>query len=402
VTPGARLAAAAEIIDGLDLERLIDPQLKAWARRNRFAGSGDRRAIADRVFTVLRRMRSSAAVIGAESGRALVLGSLVTEDGLEPDAMSELCGGTYGLEPLNDHERRALRAEPIYESDAARLDWPDWLFPQAEAAFVDEVATELDALRRRAPLDIRVNTLRGTREIAAERLFNENGIRAETLSVADTALRLPAATSIQQTEAYLSGLIEPQDAASQAAAAFVAAQPGARVLDFCAGAGGKTLALAAQMQNTGEIAAHDVNPKRMDELPARAARAGVRIIRRTATAGLRQGYYDAVLVDAPCSGSGSWRRDPLGKWRLTPERLADLQEAQREALSAAARYVRPGGTLTFATCSVLPSENSDQVAQFLSANSTFEIEEMRNFWPARDGCDGFFAARFRKTSDGID
>jgi 16S rRNA (cytosine967-C5)-methyltransferase len=390
------LAAAASIFDQLDLSRLIDPQLKAWARSHRFAGSGDRRAIADRVFSVLRRRRSSAAVFGSDSGRALVLGSLVTEDGLSADAISELCGGSYGLDPLNSSERDALVSGPSYESDAARLDWPDWLYSQAQAAFGDALPQELDALRKRAALDVRVNTLRGTRDQARDRLAREDDIAAEPVATAHTALRLAPATSIQRSDAFLSGLIEPQDAASQAVAFFANAQPGQRVLDFCAGAGGKTLAFAAQMKNQGALVAHDVNPKRMADIPNRAARAGATIIRRAAKAGLSKDYFDTVLIDAPCSGSGSWRRDPLGKWRLTPERLIELQSAQREALASAADHVKPGGLLTYATCSVLPSENRDQVDSFLSGNSAFRLEETLNLWPARDNCDGFFAARFRK------
>ncbi len=394
MTPSARLAAAASILDTLDLTRLVDPQLKAWARQNRFAGSGDRRAIADRIYTVLRRRRSSAAQGGAETGRALVLGSLVTEDGLGVDQISDICSGSYGLDPLSADERRALSSKPVPDSPGAELDWPDWLYPQAEHVFGASIAAELDALRQRAPLDLRVNTLRATRSEVIANLQDETGISAEPVGIAETALRLPSATRILQSRAFEEGLIEPQDAASQAVALFARAEPDKRVLDFCAGAGGKTLALAAQMQNRGELIAHDVDPRRMQDIPNRAARVGVDIIRRAAIAGLTEGRFDTVLVDAPCSGSGSWRRDPLGKWRLTDDRLAELHSAQREALSQAAAYVRQGGRLTYATCSVLPSENSGQVAYFLELNKDFELEDTLELWPDRDGCDGFYAARF--------
>ena len=396
MTPAARLAAAAEILDSLSLNSLIDPQLKTWARKNRYAGSGDRRAIADRIFTVLRRKYSSAAASGGDSGRCLVLGSLVVDDGLPVDAIAALCEGPYGLDPLSEPERVSLSATPSFATDSERLDWPDWLYPQAESVFQDQVAAELDALRKRAPLDLRVNTLRGTRSEAIERLADEIGITAAPVPVAQTALRLAASTRVQNTEAYQTGLIEPQDAASQAVATFAQAKPGGRTLDFCAGAGGKTLALAAVMKNQGELIAHDVDPKRMEDLPNRAARAGAKIIRRASIAGLKPERFDTVLVDAPCSGSGSWRRDPLGKWRLTPERLQQLQQAQREAMSTAAIYIKPGGALTYATCSILPSENREQVDLFLASNAEYNLEDTLNLWPARDDCDGFFAARFRR------
>ena len=394
MTPTARLAAAANILDGLNYSRLIDPQLKVWARENRFAGSGDRRAIADRVYSCVRRRQTSAAQGGGPSGRAMVVGNMVLEDGLTVDQIASLCTGGYGLNPLTEAERVSLATAPEFESDAVRLDWPEWLMPEAAEAFGTRVDQELDALRQRASLDVRANTLTTTREEAQNSLASE-GISATPLSVCDTALRIPAGTSILRTKAYLSGLIDIQDAASQAVAAFAMVCPGQTVLDYCAGAGGKTLALSALMQNQGKLVAHDVDPRRMAEIPDRAKRCDATIIERSSLKGYHPATFDAVLVDAPCSGSGSWRRDPLGKWRLTAGRLSDLRAAQFEALGSAMKFVRPGGTLTYATCSVLPAENQAQVTTFLADAPEFELEGTLSLWPARDQTDGFFAARFR-------
>ena len=398
MTPSARLAAAASILENLDFTRLVDPQLKRWQREHRFAGSGDKRAIADRVYTCLRQMRSAAGYAGGRTGRALVIGSLVSDDGLGVDAIAALCVGGYGLDPLTDEERVVLSAAPVFESEAARVDWPDWLMPQTVRAFGAAAADELDALRARAPLDLRVNTLRCTLE-AARASLAEQGMEAEPVAVSSTALRLPPGTPVATSAAFAEGLVEPQDAASQAVVAFTQVEPDQTVLDYCAGAGGKTLALAAQMQNRGYLYAHDIDARRMEELPERAKRCGAKIIERISTEHLKSEMYDVVLVDAPCSGSGSWRRDPLGKWRLTPERLESFEAAQREAVNTAAHFVRGGGTLTYATCSVLPSENDDQVARVLAGRPDLTLEDTLALWPHRDGCDGFYAARFRKRGD---
>lgn len=400
MTPEARLAAAANILENLDYDRPVDSQLKAWARRNRYAGSGDRRAIADRVYTVLRRKRSSAFYGGGTSGRTLVLGSLISSDGLSIAAILDLCNGPYSLEPLNESERANLSAGPTYKTDAEKLDWPEWLYPQAVSAFGDTVADELHAMRQRAPLDLRVNSLCATPQQAITSLAEE-GVIADPLELSATALRVASATPILNTEAYRSGAVELQDAASQVVADYAQPESGQKILDFCAGAGGKTLALAARMDNRGTLIAHDIDPRRMSDLPIRAERARATIIRRAQKSDLVEGRFDNVLVDAPCSGSGSWRRDPIGKWRLTPEKLEAFRIAQRDAITSAATYVRPGGTLTYATCSVLPCENDEQVDWFHTQNPVFELEGSRGLWPCRDNCDGFFMARFRRQSESV-
>ena len=395
MTPSARLAAAAAILDGLDLARAVEPQLKAWSRANRYAGSKDRRAIADRVYTVLRRRRSAAARGGGENGRALVLGSLAVEDDLDVDAIAALCTGGYGLDPLAEAERTVLANPLPPATEAAALDWPDWLWPHAVDAFGAKVAAELAALRCRAPLDLRVNTLKTTREAARAALAAE-GMPAEPLAICDTALRLPPGTPVMQGQAARLGWVEPQDAASQRVAALLDAMPGERVLDLCAGAGGKTLALAASMQDRGVIVAHDADPRRMTELPARAARAGATIITMCDDI---DGTFDAVLIDAPCSGSGSWRRDPAGKWRLSPQGLDTLVKTQRDILENAAPTVTPGGRLVYATCSVLHRENRAQTHWFLDAFPVFDLDQDIVFSPFSTNTDGFYAALLRRRKD---
>ena len=386
--PSARLAAAAEILDGFASKRPVEPQLKAWARDNRYAGSKDRRAIADRVYTILRHLLTCAAQGGSTTGRALVLGSLVAVDELTILEIDALCPGGYGLAPLDEAERAALTSPPNHPSEAARLDWPAWLWDHANDAFGTDTPAELDALRQRAPVDLRVNTLKTTVEQAISTLQADD-FAPET--VGPLALRLPPNSPVFRAEAYTNGLIELQDAGSQIVAAMTGTQPGETVLDFCAGAGGKTLALAAMMQNDGILIAHDIDPARMAALPARATRAGVTCLRPIADGALPDDC-DRVLVDAPCSGSGSWRRDPAGKWALSPERLAELTAAQDDALNMAAQHIRPGGTLTYATCSILPVENEARITAFLACHTDFHLLDQRRLHPARDGCDGFFAA----------
>ncbi len=396
MTPAARLAAAAAILDALDLARPVERQLRAWARGNRYAGSKDRRAVADRVYTVLRRWRSTAVLGGGETGRGRVLGSLRGADDLTPAEIGALCSGGYGLAALSGAERDTLSRDPDWPDAATRLDWPGWLMAAAHEAFGDGTARELDALRQRAPVHLRVNTLRATVAEAREAL-RMAGLDPATVPAAPLALRLPPAAPVLNTDAWRDGWFELQDAGSQAVAALLDARPGETVLDYCAGGGGKTLALAAAMANRGRLVAHDIAPARMADLPERAARAGATLIERMRDLSSLEGRCDRVLVDAPCSGSGSWRRDPAGKWRLTPEGLAALTQMQNDALDAAARHLRPGGTLVYATCSVLTVENEARVAAFLDRHPAFEEGAALRLHPARDGCDGFFAARLHLT-----
>ncbi len=386
MTPAARHAAAIEVIDAIRAGSRADAALKAWGRTHRFAGAKDRRAIRDIVFDVLRRWWSSAAAGGGGSGRARVLGLLRLGGAPVDDVFT---GAGHAPPPLAESER-AVPELPA--TGAAAHDLPEGVLPMLEARFGADLPALAEALRHRAPADLRVNLLRATPESAYAALAKD-GIEAEPASLSPTALRVASgALGIERSRAYREGFVELQDAASQAVADFAGAQPGESVLDYCAGGGGKALALAAR---TGaEVIAHDIAPRRMKDLPERARRAGARV--RLAEPGdLGALKVPLVFADAPCSGSGSWRRDPEGKIRFDARRLADLNAAQDDVLRSAARHVAPGGRLVYATCSILPAENEARVNAFLSEVAGWHCPRSLSLSPL-DGADGFFAAWLEK------
>jgi 16S rRNA (cytosine967-C5)-methyltransferase len=373
-------------------------------RENRYAGSKDRAAIADIVYDCLRKRRSLAAQGGGETGRALVAAHVVAEGG-DVDAL--FSGDRFSPAPLTEAERAALAAEPSM-TDAERLDVPDWLEAPLRASLGADFEPALRALRERAPLDLRVNSLKAEVSDARAALAAE-GVEAEPGPFSPWCLRVAeGARRVATSSAYRDGLVEIQDAASQAVARLAGAAPMMTVVDICAGGGGKSLALAAEMQGVGRLVAHDVAPQRLRDLPERAERAGV-IPQIVATGELSalEGQADVVLVDAPCSGSGAWRRNPDSKWRLTPERLNALVRAQAEALDMAAPLVKPGGRLIYATCSILRRENEDAATDFLARRSAFEAAPIGplegavtadpglRLHPATDLGDGFYVAAFR-------
>ncbi len=331
----------------------VDRLLAAWGRSHRFAGSKDRAAIADLVHAVLRRRRSLSWPLREETPRAALIGLAASEPG---GAEALFSGARHGPAPLTAAERAALAEPPPPPPDPVRLDYPDWLDGLLRESLGAAFEPAMAALRARAPLDLRVNLLKATPAEAADALAAE-GVETAPGPHAATCLRAAPGAPVARTAAYETGLVEPQDAASQAAAAFAGARPGDAVLDYCAGGGGKALAFAAASGGEGRVLAWDRAPERMRDLPARAARAGARIEALDAAArDALAGACDVVFVDAPCSGSGSWRRDPGGKWRLTPARLAALAETQAALLAEAARFVRPGGRLVHAVCSMLAVE----------------------------------------------
>jgi 16S rRNA (cytosine967-C5)-methyltransferase len=390
VTPGARIAAAIEILDlwlgGEPAERA----LTNWARAHRFAGSGDRATIRDHVFDAIRCRRSFAALGGAETGRGLMLGALRAA-GADPATL--FTGEGHAPAPLAGDERSPA---PPPGDPLVALDCPDWLAPQLRQSLGEDFAPVMAILRTRAPVFLRANAARATRKAAAQALEGE-GIATRPHPLSPTALEVTAnARGVKASRAFREGLVELQDAASQAVAdALLPLAPGAQVLDYCAGGGGKALALAAQ---GARVSAHDADPRRMVDIPARAARAGVRID-IVAPEALGARLFDAVLVDAPCSGSGAWRRQPEAKWRLDPTRLDALGALQAGVLRGAARHVRPGGRLLYATCSLLAAENGEIVARFLAETPGFAPESERRLTP-RDGGDGFYIARMRDVSSG--
>lgn len=390
MTPGARIAAAAEILDTIAAGRAAEPALAAWARGHRFAGSGDRAAIRDHVFDALRRRRSAAAMGGGDTGRALMIG-LLRLGGRDPAEV--FTGEGHAPAQLSAAERAAGRA-PRPGAEAG--DVPDWLYPHLEAALGAECDPILAALRTRAPVHLRVNLRKARRDAVAAELA-ARGIATLAHPLSPTALEVTeGARRVRHDPAYRDGLVELQDAASQAVADFVPVRDGDRFLDYCAGGGGKTLAVAAR----AEVAAfaHDAAPRRMADLPARAARAGVAVTTLATAALAPAGPFDAVLCDAPCSGSGSWRRDPGGKWALTPDRLAALTQTQDAILADAAPHVAPGGALVYATCSLLAEENEAQIAAFLFRHDDWRREAAVRLTPL-DGGDGFFVAVLRHVAN---
>ena len=384
MTPAARVAAAVAVLDRVLAGAAAEPALIGWARGARYAGSGDRAAVRDLVYDSLRRRGRHAlraGLSGAEdprlTGRALLIGALA-EAGGDVDAL--FTGEGHAPPPLTEAERIALAAG-IVGDDADDL--PAWLHaPLAEALGADFPAYAL-AMTRRAPVWLRVNLLRADLPQAQAALAAEGITTAPHPACATALCVTEGARRVARSRAYLEGLVELQDLSPQRAVAALGDLSGQSVLDFCAGGGGKALALAAQ--GAARVMAHDANPVRMADLPARAARAGAAI-----ELAAPQGRFDLVLADVPCSGSGTWGRDPDARWRFAPGDLARLAQVQARILEDALAFLRPGGRLAYMTCSVLRAENEDRIAEF-TARKGLELLEMRRFGPPQGG-DGFFLA----------
>ena len=423
MTPAGRLEAAIELLGAIEAApaRPADGVANDFFRARRFIGSSDRRAISERAWGVLRTWRRLSWWLrdAPPSPRLLVAGSLLT-DGWSMSAVGHaFSGGRFAPPPLDPAELRVLA--PIEGHtldhpampDAVRFEVPDWLLPRLSARFGSALGAELATLLTPAPLDLRVNPLRGTRTHARAALAGE-GLVTEPTMISPWGLRIAGRHPVTSGKAFQSGLVEIQDEGSQLIAALVGAAPGMRVVDWCAGAGGKTLALAAAMQNRGQIVACDVSGSRLDGAVRRLRRAGVHNVERhLLTAGdkwakRRAGAFDRVLVDAPCTGTGTWRRNPDARLRLTESDLQELLPKQAGILDSAQSLVRKGGCLVYATCSLLEEENEAQVSGFLARHPGFVLVPLKRAWtldvpppgsgdflsltPARHGTDGFFAA----------
>lgn len=378
MTPGARAAAAIAVLDRVLAGDAAEKALTNWARASRFAGSADRAAVRDLVFDALRQRSSAAALGGGLTGRGLILG-LARRSGQESLFSGE------GHAPHCPGPADAGR-EPDAE---AGLDLPGWLVPELRDALGTDFPAVADALRARAPVFLRVNLGKSDRP-AAIALLAEEGIVARPHPLATSALEVTQnARKIQASQAYLTGLVELQDAASQAVVEALPLGDGMKVLDHCAGGGGKTLAMAARARL--RLFAHDASARRMADLPGRALRAGAGITLTDRPEVFAP--YDLILVDAPCSGSGSWRRDPEGKWKITPERIALLEQTQGSILDRAALMLRAGGVLAYVTCSLLKRENGAQARAFLDRHPKWNLDRELTLTPLQGG-DGFYLALF--------
>ena len=385
MTPAARVAAAIEILDMIGDGLPAEQVLTRWGRSNRFAGSKDRAAIRDYVFDVMRIRRSAAWLGRAGTGRGLMIG-LLRAQGIAPETL--FTGEGHAPAPLMDYEE-ALAEGELPQHDAWNL--PDWLVELFSEALGDEAENTAMALQERAPVTLRINTSK-TDTSKAVLMLNEAGVEVIENPLSPTALTVVEGNRrIRNSTAYLEGFVELQDASSQAV---VDALPKSlRVLDYCAGGGGKALAIAAR--GADAIFAHDIDPSRMRDLPLRAARADAEITQLESSELARSGPYDLVLVDAPCSGSGSWRRAPEAKWRLTREQLDQTMQVQDNILEQAMALVAQGGTLAYATCSILPDENRARVDAFLERHADWKCVWDRTF-AVNDLGDGFYAAHLQQ------
>jgi 16S rRNA (cytosine967-C5)-methyltransferase len=387
MTPSARLSAAIEVLADIEARRRPAPDaLKDWGLSHRFAGSKDRAAIAGLVYDSLRRKASAAWISADATPRGVLIGMLRLVRHLDAEAIAALFGGDrFAPAPLSATERARLAAASLDDApNPVRGDFPAWIGPALARAFGGDAVAEMQALARRAPLDIRVNLFKLDQAAAKAALAH--------LDTADTplspwGLRLAVGEdgrgpSLQAEPGFALGHFEVQDEGSQVVTLLAGARPGETVVDLCAGAGGKALALAAVMANAGRIVATDVDGRRLMPIHDRLARAGVRNVEvRTPKGRWRPdgpdplenlaGAADLVLVDAPCSGTGTWRRNPDAKWRLRPGSVAERRKDQATVLARAARLVKPGGRLVYVTCSVLPEENDDAVAAFRSVEPGF-------------------------------
>ena len=428
MNPSARLQAVLEVTEAVDQARApADQVATSYFRARRYIGSSDRRWISLQLWGLLRRrarlewwLKGKHAPLDA---RRRLIADLVLDTKLPIAEIAELfTGQEHAPEKLSGDERALIDQLAIHDlvhrgmAPWVKGEFPEWLTPSLEALFSASLEAEMAALLEAAPVDLRVNTLKITRDEIRTVLAAE-GLHAELTPLSPVGLRLAARTQLTTQEAFKSGLIEVQDEGSQLAALLLGARPGEAVVDYCAGAGGKTLAIAAQMGNKGRLAALDIDKRRSERAAERLRRAGVFNTTRHLLAAegdpwikRRASTIDRVLVDAPCTGTGTWRRNPDARWRLTPDDLARLTQTQAAILANAARLVKKGGRLVYVTCSLLAEENEAQVDAFLAAHPNFAVVPVQEAWaesiggicpvegpylrltPARNNTDGFFVA----------
>ncbi len=433
MTPSARLSAAIEVFADIEARRRpAADALKDWGLSHRFAGSSDRAAIAGLVYDALRRKASSAWLMGETTARAELIGMLRRERGLDVAAIAALCSGErYAPAPLTAAESAALNADAIANAPLyVQGEYPEWLDAHLARMFGDERGEEGAALSNRAPLDMRVNTLKAEREELLPKLEH---LKAEPTRWSPVGLRIHMSAdakspALHAEPPFIKGFVEIQDEGSQIAALLAGAKPGEQVIDLAAGAGGKTLALSAAMENRGQIFATDIDKRQLAPIHDRLARAGARNVQVRTPRGETDiladlaGRADLVLIDAPCTGTGTWRRNPDAKWRMRPGALAERQKQQVTLLDRAVALTKPGGRIAYITCSVLAEENGDQIKAFTGRHGDFSVEKPADtalalgeraylfgraalisdhgllMTPRRTDTDGFFVSLLRRSS----
>ncbi len=431
---GGRISATIEVLDDvLSRRQPIKAAMRDWGKRARYAGAKDRAWVSGLALDALRRKNSIEHAMQAEGPRALALGALKAAWDWDIRRIETALKDDHAPAALSEVERECLLLAP---DPAAAIhiqgDFPEWLTPNMIRAFSDDAVIEAQAMAERAPVDLRINTLKADAEKAGRAL---ESVRAKPIQELVNGFRIPAPQSLERQQsveaipAYSKGWVEVQDMGSQIAASAACVQPGEQVLDYCAGGGGKALAFAAAMQGKGQVFAHDVDGRRLSAIIPRIKRAGAHNIqlrhpRENASLDDLQHAMDCVFIDAPCTGVGTWRRRPDAKWRLQPNALAKRRQEQAEILRTACNYVKPGGRLIYVTCSFLMEENEDQIADFLADRADFVLDDATDavvrsgqltddgaalvrrlkrpdgslrLTPRSAGGDGFFAAVMRRT-----
>jgi len=437
--PAARTEAAIYLLGKItDERRPADDIVRAWFQARRFVGSKDRRAIRERVYGVLRSINRLDWHLGdtEKTARTRVLAAIVLEGG---DAAANFDGSAHGPKPLDEHEQLLVEVLTAKHLDDpampghVQVELPQWLADKLKPVYAGTFMAEMMALNQPAPMDLRVALGRVSRD-QAKKTLAKGGIKTEITPLSPLGLRLEAHTDIARTTAFRKGFVEVQDEGSQILSLLVGAKASMQVLDYCAGAGGKTLAIADRMSlndgaSKGKLVATDIEAKRLERMDKRLARAKLseKIERRVLDADDtwatdNAATFERVLVDAPCTGTGTWRRHPEQKKRLTEDRLAELNATQDEVLKSAALLVKPGGRLIYATCSLLREENEQRVEAFLESHPDFALLPIQTVWaetikavpcpemgedpylrltPHQHGTDGFFVAvMVRSSSDG--
>lgn len=394
---GGRLAGAIEVLADIENRRRpVADALKDWGLSRRFAGSGDRAAVGNIVYDALRKKLSHAWLMDDAGPAALAHAVLFRQWRITPEQLeAELDGDKFAPEPLSPAALYAFSRRTLDDApDHVKGDVPEWVAPLFRQNFGDNWLGEAQALAERPSLDLRANTLRASREKVVSALEDAQAVPAR---IARQGVRIPPGEgpsrlpNVTAELSFAKGWFEVQDEGSQIVADLVMAGDGEQVLDYCAGGGGKTLALSATMHNKGQIHAFDADRKRLAPIIERLRRAGTRNVQvheREKDLAHLVGKCDRVLVDAPCTGTGTWRRRPDTKWRLTQKNLDERIEQQRQVLASAARYVRPGGMLCYVTCSLLPQENQEQALHFAARDADFEIANALDNWNALFGASG--------------